>query len=294
VRVKRLGASIAEVRAEEARAATIGQGPVEPVGDTVDRSIAGVPVRVYRPAGTTVDPLPMVVHLHGGGFVFGSLATHDGVCRHLCARTGALVISVGYRLAPEYAFPCGLNDCWAVIIWLVDNAGELGGDPGRIAVGGDSAGGGLAAVAARRARDQEIPLKLQFLVYPTVDFDVSGSCWAAYGEGYGLSAEGMEWYRDQYLPNAADRKHPDAVPILADSVAGVAPAHVVTVEFDPTRDSSERYAERLHEEGVAVTLKREAGLIHGCYRIPALIPGGRVIVDGVVARLRHAFEVSGA
>jgi acetyl esterase len=130
---------------------------------------------------------------------------------------------------------------------------------------------------------------LQFLVYPTVDFDVTGPCWAAYGEGYGLSAEGMGWYREQYLPKAADRRSPDAVALFAERLAGVAPAHVVTVEFDPTRDSSESYANRIREPGVPVTSSREAGLIHGCYRIPALIPGGRRIANGVVARLRRAF-----
>jgi acetyl esterase len=290
VRVCRFGETVEQVRRAEAARARFGFGPLEAV-DAEDRELAGVPVRIYRPYEFELGKTPVVVHLHGGGFAFGSIDTHDGICRRLCAQSPAVVVSVEYRLAPEHPFPAGLDDCWAVVRALAADSGEVGIDASRIAVAGDSAGGGLAAVVARRAHRAAIRLVGQVLVYPTVDFAVDDAGWAAYGERYGLSAEGMLWYRDQYLPRTADRSDAEAIPLLADpaDLAGLAPATVVTVEFDPTRHASEAYAAKLRAAGVDVESLVEPGLIHGCYRIPGRIPGGQRLGGHVVEALRRMF-----
>ncbi|OLT23504.1 hypothetical protein BJF78_32180 [Pseudonocardia sp. CNS-139] len=263
-------------------------GPVAAVASATDGTVAGVPVRVYVPVAE--GPLPVVVHFHGGGYVFGDLDTHDGVARELAARTPAVVVAVDYRLAPEHPFPAAVADSWAVVAHVREHAAGWGGDPDRVAVGGDSAGGGLAAVAALRARDAGLPLRLQFLVYPVADHNPERASMREYSKGYGLTASAMDWYVEQYLPAAADRSSPEAFPLLADSLAGVAEAHVVTVEFDPVRDSGEAYAQRLRDAGVRVTQIREPGLVHGSYRMPGLIPEARRILDGVVTALRRTLH----
>lgn len=279
----------AEVRlAAEATAADLF-GPTDAVGAVIDQALPGpVRIRVYRPAGGARG-LPALVYFHGGGWVAGSLDTHDGVCRALCARTPCAVVSVDYRLAPEHRFPAAVEDAWAATAWVAEHAGSIGGDASRIAVGGDSAGGTLAAVVALRARDHGLALGLQLLVYPATDHDLETPSYREFASGYGLTRDGMRWYWGHYLGPDGDGSRPEASPLRADDLTGVAPACVLTVEFDPLRDEGEAYAERLRAAGVPVERRRAAGLIHGAYRMPGAIPRAGELLDASVAALRAAF-----
>jgi acetyl esterase len=290
---------IQELPPEEARAAFEAPaaqlfGPTDPIGSVVDRVLPGpggpIRVRIYEPTGAG-SPLPVLVYFHGGGWVVGSLDTHDGVGRALAARTPCTVVAVDYRLAPEHPFPAAVEDAWAATAWVAEHAASIGADPGRIAVGGDSAGGNLAAVVALRARDRGLALALQLLVYPVTDYDFERPSYSEYADGYGLTAAAMRWYWDRYLgPDGHGRgSDPEASPIRSAELAGVAPARVLTVEFDPLRGEGEEYAARLAAAGIPVTQTRHEGLIHGCYRMPGTIPGAQALLDESAAALRAAF-----
>jgi acetyl esterase len=281
----------AEARlAMEATAADLF-GPTDAVGSVVDRALPGpVRVRMYEPPASD-RPLPALVYFHGGGWVIGSLDTHDGVCRALASRVPCIVISVDYRLAPEHRFPAAVDDAWTATAWVFEHAASIGGDPQRVAVGGDSAGGNLAAVVALRARDLRLPLSLQLLVYAVTDYDLDTASYLELADGYGLTRDAMRWFWELYLGDA-DGSHPEASPLRAAELAGVAPAHVVTVEFDPLRDEGEAYAARLAGAGVPVTSVREDGLIHGCLRMPGTIPAAGRLLDGSATALRSAFSRS--
>lgn len=258
-----------------------------------DRSIPGpagaIPVRVYRPGE---EQAPVLVYFHGGGWVLGSLNTHHGVCATLAGLAGCLVCSVDYRLAPEHRFPAAVDDAWAVTTWAAEYAQELGGRPGALAVGGDSAGGNLAAVCALRARDVGLPLALQLLVYPVTDADLDTATYRRFAEGYYLTAYSMGWFWDHYFPEG-DRFHPDASPLRAEDVSGTAPALVITAEFDPLRAEGEAYARRLEESGVPVTLSRYDGMIHGFFRMPGVIDRANDALAEAAETLRAAFASSG-
>ncbi len=230
----------------------------------------------------------MFLYFHGGGWVLGGLNTHHGVCATLAQQAGCVVCSVDYRMAPEHRFPAAVDDAWAVTTWAAEHADELGGRPGALAVGGDSAGGNLAAVCALKARDTGLPLALQLLVYPVMDADLETSTYREFAEGYFLTAYAMRWFWDHYLPEG-DRFQPDASPLRADDVSGTAPALVITAEFDPLRDEGEAYARRLEEAGVPVTLSRYDGMIHGFYRMPAVIDRANDALAESSAALSAAF-----
>jgi acetyl esterase len=270
-------------------------GPTDPVGSVVDRAVPGpagpVRVRIYDP-GVAERPLPVLVYFHGGGWVIGSLDTHDGVGRALAARTPCVVVSVDYRLAPEHRFPAAVEDAWAATAWVAEHAPSIGADPARMAVGGDSAGGNLAAVVAVRARDRALPLALQLLVYPVTDRDFDRPSYGEYADGYGLTLAAMRWFWDHYLgPDGHGRgSDPEASPFRTEELAGVAPACVLTVECDPLRDEGEEYAARLAAAGVPVTKTRHEGLFHGCYRMPGTIPRAQAMLDESAAALRGAFS----
>lgn len=237
----------------------------DPVARVEDRTVPGpsgdVPVRVY--ASTQLTGLPVVVFFHGGGWVLSSVAGHDSLARRIAARTGMLVVSVDYRLAPEFPYPAPHEDCWTVTRWLAEHAAEWGGDPGRLAVCGDSAGGNLAAGVALRARDEGLGLRFQALIYPCIDDRPDGyPSMTTNAEGFFLTAGDMAWFWDHYVP-AAHRDDPRAVPARADDLAGVAPALVMTAEYDPLRDEGERYADRMLDAGVAVEVIRYHGIVHG-------------------------------
>ncbi len=216
----------------------------------------------------------MIVFFHGGGHVIGDLDTHDQPCRFLARHSGALVLSVDYRLAPEHRFPAAVDDALAAFRWAHREAEALGGDPRRIAVAGDSAGGNLAAVVALRAKLDGGPAPaFQALIYPVTDYSANHRSAELFGEGFFLTQRQMDWYRDHYFATEDERRDPSASPLLASDLSGLAPALVVTAGFDPLRDEGEAYAKRLREAGVATTLRREPDLVHGFINAAGL--GGR-------------------
>lgn len=243
-----------------------------PDGPTSD---GGLPVRLYasEPGGIR----PALVFFHGGGWVFGNIETHDAVCRALAKESGAVVISVDYRLSPEHKFPAAVDDSYAATQWVAANAERLGIDARRIAVGGDSAGGNLATVVAMRCRDAGGPaLAGQVLLYPVTDlssFDTASH--RELSEGYFLSGAAMDWFSGHYLASADHKRHPEVSPLLAPDVSGLPPALVITAEFDPLRDEGEAYAERLKKAGVPVTVSRYPGMIHGFISMRGVLSGGR-------------------
>jgi acetyl esterase len=241
----------------------------EPVDRVHDQRISGpggeIPVRVYHPGG---EDLPVLVYAHGGGFVFCDLDSHDGLCRAFANLLGAIVVSVDYRLAPESPWPAAADDLYAVTRHASD--GGFGGDPGRLAVGGDSAGGNLAAVTALMARDRGgPPLAAQLLVYPVLAADFDNASYRLFGSGFYNPKTAMQWYWDQYVPSTADREHPYATPLNAD-LHGLPPAVVVVAGHDPLRDEALAYTSALSAAGVPVRCARFDGAIHGFLSMPTL------------------------
>lgn len=260
----------------------------EPVHEVSDQKIGGpggdIAVRVYRPDGAG---LPILVFAHGGGWVFCDLDSHDGLCRDLANRIGAVVVSVDYRLAPEHPWPAAAEDVYAVVTWAADNASALGGDPARIVVGGDSAGGNLAAVTALMARDRNGPaLAGQLLLYPVIAADFDTESYRLFGSGYYNPLEALQWYWDQYVPALADRAHPYAAPLHGD-LHGLPPAVMVITGHDPLRDEGIAYARALRDAGVAVSECSYVGGVHGFMTMPMLDIAGRARaeVSREVARL---------
>jgi acetyl esterase len=262
--------------------------PVAKVEDTVFPGPAGaIPVRVYRPE--TVGTLPLLVYFHGGGFVICDLETHDGVCRQLANRARCVVVSVDYRLAPEARFPAGLEDCYAATRYAADHAAELGVDPDRIAVAGDSAGGNLATVVSLMARARGGPsLRHQLLVYPVTNHDFDTSSYHENAEGYLLTRAMMQWFWGHYLEEPGLGDNPWASPLREPDLAGLPPATVLTAEYDPLRDEGEAYAARLREAGVPTTLTRYDGMIHGFFGMTAAIDKAREAMEEAAAALRGA------
>jgi acetyl esterase len=266
-------------------------GEPETVGSVEDRLIRGpaseLPVRIYTPAGVEQGPLPALVYLHGGGWVLGSIESHDPVCRALANHARCLVVSVGYRLAPEHPFPAAPEDCYAATCWVAEHAREIKADPARIAVGGDSSGGNLAAAVTLMARDRQGPaLCYQVLIYAETDYYEPGTVsYTTYREGYGLTREEMIWFWDQYLARPEDRVHPYAAPLRATDLSNLPPALIITAEYDPVRDEAEHYARRLQQAGVPVQLSRYAGMIHGFFRMFALFVQSRQALEEVAEAL---------
>ena len=233
------------------------------------------------------DPLPLLVYFHGGGWVLGSLDTHDSTCRHLCRSGGVRVLSVDYRLAPEHRFPTAVDDALAAFRLARAHAAELGVDPGRIAVGGDSAGGNLAAVVCQQTRDAGEPMPaFQLLVVPAVDMSARRRSFELFAEGYFLTAAQMDYYENTYLRSDADRTDVRASPLLAEDLSGLPPAHVAVAGFDPLRDEGEAYAHRLVEAGVPVTLRRHDSVVHPFVNAVGASPVARAAVDEAVRALR--------
>ncbi len=243
--------------------------------------------RLYVPAEASGGEAPMLVYFHGGGWVVGDLDTHDELCRSLALAAGVLVLSVEYRLAPENPFPAPVEDALAAYRDAVERAGELGADPARIAVGGDSAGGHLAAVTAQLAREDEQPPAFQLLIYPVTDCVEISASRVAFGEGFLLTKENMDWYEENFI-GAADRSDPRISPLRAESLAGLAPALVVTAGFDPLRDEGEAYARRLGEAGVRVSLRRHSGFVHGFTHMMVGGSGPREAIAEMGGALRGA------
>lgn len=277
-------------------AASRPRTPGPEVTKVEDRNIPGpdgdVPVRIYTPEGT--GPLPVLVWFHGGGWVIGDLESADGTARHLTVGAGCVVVSVDYRLAPETKFPGPVEDCYAATQWVVENASSLGIDPSRVAVGGDSAGGNLAAAVALMARDRAgAALAFQLLVYPVTARDFSSGSYQQNAEGYMLTQDGMRWYWDQYLQRSADADNPYAAPLRAQDLSRLPEALVITAEFDPLRDEGEAYSQQLQGAGVTSTSTRYDGMIHGFFGMPDAVDKGRQAIDEATRALRAAFGRTG-
>jgi acetyl esterase len=264
----------------------VGPEDVIRVGDARETTVPGAagerPARIYRPEGD--GPWPTTVYLHGGGFVIGDLDTHDQLCRRLCRDAGTVVVSVDYRLAPEHPFPAGLEDALAATRWAADHLDDLGGTD-RLAVGGDSAGGNLAAVVAQRMPDR---LAAQLLLYPATDMGGEYPSREENAEGYFLDLAAMEWFFTHYTTDVEGvaPEDPRLSPLRAESLAGLPPAVLVTAELDPLRDEGEAYADRLAAEGVAVHRARYDGLIHGFFDMGPLSAAADAAIAETVEEFR--------
>jgi acetyl esterase len=232
-----------------------------PVGEIIDVTIPGgdIPVRIYIPIGE--GPFPVVSFFHGGGFVIMSIDTHDEICRELCARSGAIVMSVGYRLAPEHPYPAGPEDCVTATKWMIENAGQYKGIGEKMAVAGDSAGGYMAAYVAQKLSAEGIRLEAQFLAYPVTDhYSGHHASWEENKEGFGLTAEVMKWFWDNYVTDPSN--FDEASPLRAQRFAGLPPALIMTCYYDPLRDEGDAYADKLKEAGVPTVYKNYKN-VHG-------------------------------
>lgn len=250
----------------------------------IPTDVGEMAARIYRPEHDV--PVPTVVFAHGGGFVIGDIETHDNQARTICAGTDSVVVSIDYRLAPEAPWPAATEDALAALRWAADNVDELGGDPDRIAVAGDSAGGNVMAVVAQLARTGGPELCAQLLIYPSIDFDEDADYPSRVdnADGYFLTADDMLWFRDNYA-RGVDCSDPRLSPIRGD-LAGLPPAVVVTAEFDPLRDEGEAYVAAMRAAGVPVDAKRYDGLVHGFFDLSALSRAAQAAVDDTVARFR--------
>lgn len=262
-------------------------GPGEPVARVEDRVVpvtaAGLPFRLYTPSGT--GPFPVLVYFHGGGWTVGNLDTEDAACRVMCNAAKCIVASVNYRHAPEHKFPAAPNDAYEATLWLAKNAGNFGGDPSRLAVGGTSAGANLAAVVSLMARERKQPdICFQALITPVTDYAFEGASHRECAVGYGLERATMEWFWNHYLSTPGDGEHVYVSPLRALDLSGLPPALIVTAQYDPIRDEGHAYAERLQSAGVPVTYICCEGMIH-LYLGPSALPT-------VASQLRAVFGMT--
>lgn len=284
--------SVAEARRVAVERAPLRYAVLEEIDTVRDIHVPGpagpITTRVYTPA--SAEPLPVLVYFHGGGWVTGNLDTHDGLCRSLARRTPCVVAAVDYRLAPEHRFPAAADDAWAVTTWVAAHAGEIGGRGDRLAAGGDSAGGNLAAVMALRAlRHEEPALCLHLMICPVTDDDFTRRSYERNADGFGLTRRAMQWFWDHYVPDHTRRRDPDASPLRASDVRGLAPAAVLTCEFDVLLDEGDDYARRLKDAGVPTFHKRYDGLIHGTVVMPSVTPRAWELIEDSAQALREAF-----
>lgn len=300
----RLGAAnrrpFSEFTPSEARAASAAlsqwcAGPPVAMASVEDRAIPGprgpIPIRIYTPHGAP-EPAPVLVYFHGGGFVIGDLAMVDETCRMLADQAACIVVSVDYRLAPEHRYPAPREDAFAATAWVAREAATFGGDPERVAVGGDSAGGTLATVVALMARDGGGPsLAFQLLVYPGSDRDMTRPSMLEFGRDYLLTTDTMRWFSGHHYDGPPGRRDPYLAPIEADDLAGLPPALVITAGFDPLRDGGELYARRLHDAGVPTEHVRYDGMIHGFFAFPQIFDTAREAIARSAASLRNAFAL---
>jgi acetyl esterase len=280
--------SLADARAADLASIRAQGGEPEPVFEVEDLEITGpggaLPLRLYWPASER--PLPALLYFFGGGWVLGTIDTADGVCRSLARSSGALVIVVGYRLAPEHPFPAAIDDCYAAARWVAGHAAEIGADPACLAVGGDSAGGNLAAGVALLARDGGPALAGQLLVYPNTDQLADDQSMRDCDDPFLFNRHSVGWYRQHYLASPADAGNPLASPLRAPSLAGLPPALVITAEYDPLRDQGEAYARRLANEGVRVELSRYPGMAHGFFTMAGEVDASRAALAQAASCLR--------
>jgi acetyl esterase len=260
--------------------------PRAPLARVEDLDAAGRPARLYAPSG---GKLPVLLYLHGGGFTIGDLETHDSLCRQLSARSGAAVLALDYRLAPEHRFPAAVDDAWAGLAWLHQQAGALGLDGSRLAVGGDSAGGTLAAGCAFFAREQGLPLALQLLITPGTDSHMSHDSHRRFAEGYLLDAQSIEWFFGHYI-DADQRADWRFAPLHADDHSDLAPAAVLLAEADPLVDEGLAYADVLRAAGVPVQLELARGVTHDFIKMGRSLPEAITAIDFCASAIREQLK----
>lgn len=280
--------SLSEMRAAAQAGLLALQGEAEASGGVRDGSVTAddgheISVRAYVPLGVTQgEPLPAMLYAHGGGWCLGTLALYDQPCQALANATGRVILSVDYRLAPEHPYPRPLEDLYQALCDVVERADEWGVDVMRLAVGGDSAGGNLAAAVALLARDRNGPrIEHQLLLYPALSRAMDTASYQAYAQGYYLTREVMEFCWGQYLGDGAQGHDPYAEPLHAATLRQLPPATILSCEYDPLRDEAEHYAQRLREDGVAVRCERLPGMVHACIHMLGLTPAARVLFDKV-------------
>ena len=263
-------------------------GPVEPVREIINRFIPGptadLPIRIYRP--TDSRSAQTIIYFHGGGWVLNFLDIYDASLSRLANQSGATIISVNYQKAPEHPFPIPFNDCYATLLWVISHAAELMVDTENLGVAGDSAGANLAAAVALKARDQGIALAFQILIYPCNDRNFKTDSYINNATGYGLSTQGMKWFWEQYLQGTEHDSNPYAIPARAGSFKGLAPAIIVTAQYDPLLSDGENYAELLRRDGVSVSYQCYEGMIHGFFTNLAVTPTARETIDQVAQTLK--------
>lgn len=286
-------ASLAELRSATETGLRQLHGPLEEVASITDYVVPGehaLTVRAYVPAGAdTARALPAIVFAHGGGWCLCSLDLYDNPCRALANATGCVIFSVDYRLAPEHKFPVPLDDFYRAVCWVAEHAAALGIDAERLAVGGDSAGGNLAAAAAMMARDQAGPaLAHQLLLYPALDFAFDTPSYQRHADGYSLTREAMRFCWSAYLNEPQEGAHPYAAPLRAASLKGLPPATVLVCEYDPLHDEGVAYAQRLRDDGVAAQCVRQDGMIHASIHMLGLAPKARGLFDVAGLAMRTA------
>ncbi|WAL75552.1 alpha/beta hydrolase [Kitasatospora sp. YST-16] len=291
--------TLAEARAADLADIRAAAGNPEPVGSVEEFTVPGpggpLPLRVYHPApeaeaeNAAAAPLPVLLYLFGGGWTLGSLDTGDAICRRLTNAVGCVTVAAGYRLAPEHPFPAAVHDVAAAAEWIAGHAAQLGADPARLAVAGDSAGGNLAAALTLLARERGGPaIRHQLLVYPNTDHRVPPP--GTDDDPLLFNRRSVAWYWGHYLADPADGANPLASPLRAPSLAGLPPATVLTAEYDPLRDEGEQYAEALRAAGVPVELRRYDGMPHGFFAMSGVLDGGRDAQQHAAARLREALR----
>jgi acetyl esterase len=280
-------APLAVIRANtQGRMAT--SGPVEPIFEITNRFIPGptsdLPIRIYRP--TNNPTAPAIVHFHGGGFVLNYLDMYDASMARLANQSGFTIIGVHYQKAPEHPFPIPFDDCYATLLWVREHSEELRVDQNSIGVAGDSAGATLASAVALKARDNNIDLKFQALIYPCNGRDFSTESYENMATGYGLSTQAMKWFWEQYLQGDEHDENPYAVPMSAKDFAGCAPAIIITAQYDPLLSDGEKYASLLLRDGVPVLYRQFDGMIHGFFTNMAVTPTAQVAIDFLAEELK--------